>query len=428
MNPFFATAFGRREPPPVVLARFEQVEESETGSAGEDELQFSAIAHGWVTSSYIDRAEPLIAFSEAPISIVTMKRSVGQSLGWDEPSDESPEEKFWTFIDFRDGATAPAEHAMTLFSQPIPRNVYTMNPAPSDLVSKISKLASLDHLPDATEQEIRRALRLDHEAFAAAVYDVGQGNCNAVVDDEYVPLLYFDFGGGVTRNAPTFPAGLRKFCFRHRPTIVLSHWDWDHWSSAARDVAAQACRWIVPRQMLGRLGGVHASMAANIVAAGKLLVWPTGNSSISNGHLEIRKCMGKPRNHDGLALVISDPQSTGQPILLTGDAEYGSIPGALGKDYGALVASHHGGPMRSAAVPSSTTAASNRVVYSFGAGNSYHHALGATRANHIAGGWTCSLDTDAATRPSHVGIGWGNVKPGGVMPCAGACQLRIARS
>ena len=46
------------------------------------------------------------------------------------------------------------------------------------------------------------ALRAD----AAAVYDVGQGNANALLESSGMPVLYYDLGGGVLGNRHTFPS------------------------------------------------------------------------------------------------------------------------------------------------------------------------------------------------------------------------------
>jgi hypothetical protein len=60
-----------------------------------------------------------------------------------------------------------------------------------------------------------------------------QGASNAAVAAGVV-WLYFDLGGAVNGNLGTFPPELRRFCFSTHPPVVLSHWDWDHWSSASR--------------------------------------------------------------------------------------------------------------------------------------------------------------------------------------------------
>jgi hypothetical protein len=57
--------------------------------------------------------------------------------------------------------------------------------------------------------------------------------------------MYADLGGGVIGHATSFPADFKRLCLTRSPTIVLSHWDWDHWSSAGRFPAAQTMTWIV---------------------------------------------------------------------------------------------------------------------------------------------------------------------------------------
>jgi hypothetical protein len=70
-----------------------------------------------------------------------------------------------------------------------------------------------------------------------------RGSANAVLDLNGVPCMYADLGGGVIGHATSFPADFKRLCLT--PTIVLSHWDWDHWSSAGRFPAAQTMTWIV---------------------------------------------------------------------------------------------------------------------------------------------------------------------------------------
>lgn len=186
--------------------------------------------------------------------------------------------------------------------------------------------ASAHWPPPATaiKEEIGRT---DHPVEWVAVYDVGQGNANGICDGAETPLIYFDLGGGVTQNAATFPTALTDFCYARKPPVVLSHWDWDHWSAGARFNAASKLKWIVPNQWLG---GVHATFAAGLYAAGNLLVWPAGLDSISVGQVTILKYSGrgKGRNHTGLAIEVAGPNGQ-PPILLAGDARYSAIPGSL---------------------------------------------------------------------------------------------------
>lgn len=282
----------------------------------------------------------------------------------------------------------------------------------------MARLASLGGIPDADPRDLVASLSLRHQPYAVGIYEVGQGNCNAILDSQFVALLYFDFGGGVTQNAKTFPPQLRHFCFFYKPTIVLSHWDWDHWSSARakRDPEAQQQTWIVPRQTFG---GVHGAMAASIVSSGRLLIWPNTLPALRVGFIEIRKCTGAPRNDDGLVLLAHDPQRERLPIRLTGDAQYEFMPEVFHTSYAGLVAMHHGGRMSSSAPKPSPA---GNLVYSFGRDNSFDHAFPETRNWHIACGWTRALETanPKTPQPAHIAIGWGLLAPP-VLRCHGHC-------
>ena len=156
------------------------------------------------------------------------------------------------------------------------------------------------------------------------IYDVGQGSCAGLLVSGS-PRLYVDFGGGVLGNARTFPPALTSFCFAADPVIVLSHWDWDHWSSAYRDPRALAKTWIVPRQ--SPVGHVHRAFMLDVPEnGGRLVVWPRGGRLDRNA-LRIEACTGSTRNGSGLALVVHPPEGRpGNSILLPGDADLANIP------------------------------------------------------------------------------------------------------
>src|SRR5262249_38991336 len=117
---------------------------------------------------------------------------------------------------------------------------------------------SLDHVKDANPAEIWNLLSTAVHAIVAL--DVGQGNATALSGDVGDIALYFDFGGGVISNTKTFPKNHAHFCLRPAMPIVLSHWDWDHWSSAERaGSSSYDCKWIVPRQPLGANHRKHAA-------------------------------------------------------------------------------------------------------------------------------------------------------------------------
>lgn len=424
MNPFFRVEGGERllDGPQRVYARFEQLEE-DVELVENDAMLLSAVDGDWW-----DEAETseMRAFEQAPLSMLSWRRGDAEKFGWKPPEGEAPEEQFWLELEIDDSGDLPVTVAASLFDAGQPRYIRNARHVDSAQLSRLRRATSLDAVSLADPSDIHRALQVGHtdRGCGVAIYDVGQGNCNAVFGFDGKPLLYFDFGGGVTWNARTFPTALKRFCFSHDPPVVLSHWDWDHWSSAVRDPRATHRRWIVPNQ---RFGSIHAAMAANIAENGALLVWPEGVVAIAGPLVDVVKCNGEPRNHNGLAMYAKDPQGYGAPILLTGDADYAAVPRAQSLNLGGLVASHHGGRMRHPSVPRATTTGLERVVYSYGPGNSYNHAFPQTRQNHHNGGWTMSLDTgsNATPRPSHAAIGWEPLPLGIGCP---DCDLQIAQT
>lgn len=73
--------------------------------------------------------------------------------------------------------------------------------------------------------------------IAVAVYDVGQGNCNAIVDQNSYPRIFFDYGWAPNFHAksrPSLPLQLHCLDFCVTAPVVLSHWDMDHWSYAIK--------------------------------------------------------------------------------------------------------------------------------------------------------------------------------------------------
>jgi hypothetical protein len=270
------------------------------------------------------------------------------------------------------------------------------------------------------------------------VYDVGQGNANAACDAAETPLLYFDLGGGVTQHHSTFPSALTDFCYKFNPPVVLSHWDWDHWSSGARFPGAQGLDWVVPLQ---NLGGVHATFAAGLHNAGHLYVWPGAHVQLSVGQVTVRKCTGQGtgRNHTGLAVEVKGPAGQ-SPILLTGDARYSAIPGATASTFTSLVVPHHGADMRSHAVPAGKRLAGARTAYSFGPNNSYRHPRAVTQQDHDRNRWpqssqNASHPIDRSTSNSagvhlgNIGLAWssGARLPGHNCGVAG-CAVRLRQT
>jgi hypothetical protein len=257
---------------------------------------------------------------------------------------------------------------------------------------------------------------------AAAVYDVGQGGCNALIASD-APVLYFDFGGGCLWNAKTYPAALKQFCFCADPVVALSHWDRDHWAAAPRDTRVLSCPWIVPDQ--GVLPSTHLAFLISIVQANtphKVHVWPTTLRDVTVGSVTIERAQGKGRNDSGLALIARGPTDNEQ-MLFPADAAYDHIPSAPGT-FSSLVASHHGGRTGATFVPRSDKAKHGRLVYSYGDPNRYGHPKAAQVADH-GRLWRQDLHTPALRKNlGHVHLYWDQNQPPATLRCNGTrCQL-----
>jgi hypothetical protein len=267
------------------------------------------------------------------------------------------------------------------------------------------------------------------------VYDVGQGSANGLCDGSGMPLAYYDLGGAVLGNAGTFPSALTGLCLTHTPPVILSHWDWDHWSSGSRFPQAQQMTWIVPYQ---RLGAVHATFAADVAANGRLLVWPPALRSVEVGQLTIEKCRHKGRNHSGLAGHVTGPKGE-LPILLPGDARYSAIPSGHAS-YTSVVVPHHGADMKLKATPVCPALPASRLAYSYGQNNCYGHPRQVTYANHSVNGWAHSaagvpgsVDLHTCNRGGaglgHVALGWTGTARLPRQPCRQSiCKLQLIQS
>jgi len=258
-------------------------------------------------------------------------------------------------------------------------------------------------------------------ARSVCVYDVGQGNANAVCDESNLPLLYFDLGGGCAWNARTYPVNQRKaFCWTCRPPVVLSHWDFDHYFSGTFLRDAWKTTWIVPEQ--GPIGPTPRKMLAQIrQQGGTVLVWsrPPWAAQCGRVSLERPSPASGSKNQSGIVLRVDLPCSGGsRGILLPGDAGYKHLPPRLTRDLAGLVATHHGAS-RHMGVPPSTVGA-GAVVYSYGPHNTYGHPTKAAGDRHAANGWNARFDTpngDVLIAPWFTSL---------LVPCGGAqCGIQL---
>ncbi|MDO9356388.1 MAG: hypothetical protein Q7T55_22005, partial [Solirubrobacteraceae bacterium] len=263
-----------------------------------------------------------------------------------------------------------ASQFLSLGSPPVDRAVKSFKWLTGAAAQRVAALGDISHLPDATDEELENALGRP-SPNAVAVYDVGQGACQALlVRGE--PVLYFDVGGGSDRDSKTLPATFNGLCLCADPAIVLSHFHHDHWALVRRFNALFEQTWVVPRQG-DSIGFNNAVLAGLIASKGTLLVWPDDVPTRRFGRVTVHRCTGKSRNNSGLALSVGEAGST---ILLPGDARYREIAN-LPEEVLSLVAAHHGGVTnaKSTEIPQPSRGSAGRLVYSYGPDNSYGHPL-----------------------------------------------------
>ncbi|MFO0611520.1 MAG: hypothetical protein U0414_02945 [Polyangiaceae bacterium] len=359
-------------------------------------------------------AEAIAKLPTAVALAVAVPREI--VAGWDESS--------WMIIELR------RSDADTPLSWRLHMDLADDAPATVELVSwtartgigaAANRAVGYSRIPIATDKALAAALAI-LQAELAAVYEVGQGVCQALCNSSSQPLAYVDFGGGCLANASSYPTHL-VFCYAQNPIVVLSHWDFDHWRSALASPGSLSLTWIAPKQKWGPTAGSFVGSLRG--AGGTLLLWGRSSSPALPGHLSIARCTGSSRNDSGLAVKAAIRRlGVTSRALFPGDARYTAIPAGLLGTLDHLVASHHG-----SGLVGTPPAAGRDVVYSFGinrAGtfmgtNSHGHPDRRALATARTAGWHTRHDTAAG----HVGL-W--PQPGAVAGRAGACPTCVGCS
>jgi hypothetical protein len=291
--------------------------------------------------------------------------------------------------------------------QPGPHHkVTSIRPADWHRQMQLKAATNTNHVPHATAAEVKRLLSsvTQHGVDFAVAYDVGQGGCHGLCDAQGAVRAYFDFGGGVTVNAKTYPANLNHFCFLHHPPIILSHWDADHWAAAGVDQRALSADWLAPDQTHLLSPAAAAQIAAIFQNKGTLLYYTSSIKPAWYGqvHLELGQGSRNSLNDTGIALTLSKKKGGGGlQLLMPGDAEYRFVHSFTGgPQYHSVVAPHHGGVLSNPTVPVCGTASSNcRMAYSCGPGNTHGHPLANTITWHQHASWHHQM-TGCPVQPS----------------------------
>jgi hypothetical protein len=272
--------------------------------------------------------------------------------------------------------------------------------------------------------ELKERLNAIDTSGGVIAYDVGQGAAHAALSAKHRPSVYIDLGGGVIGNTHTFSEEFKGFCFTAKPLIILTHWDWDHWSSALRQPDALDMTWLAPQ--LRKPLPIQRAFAAELGVRGNLCEWPATTTTPFRGKtLFIEKCSGKTSNDSGLAVTVRR-EGTRKKFLIPGDASYWFIPSVkAGHRFDGLSMTHHGGVLHHKTYPTPKRGAAS--VLSVGATNSHRHPRLDTLDFHLGKKWRLPLATGfSGQRPSHAYVAWGEqprLVAGGCL--RGACSTAL---
>lgn len=315
----------------------------------------------------------------------------------------------WVNIEVASQATArsiPAEVVMFGNSaEPVRLHITSLVPARLKLnESRVLALSGEARTPASFIAAILDFSLRESGNLAVAAYDVGQGNCNAIVDQYEHPRVFFDLGWAPNFHSYTRPPAQPDFfaCDRHAVApVVLSHWDMDHWSYAIarsefkpanlttrHEWNPQALKrfWIarVPQTIAHQIGPLAMSFYRELTRVhlfpgiSAMLLWPNDCSRIdfSQGWLEACEPpahLPQDRNNTGIAMFVQ-PNRKGPAILMTGDANFPSIPTLrtnIRLGLAGMIAPHHGSDITN--VPKPLKKGPKKLVLSVGKENVYGH-------------------------------------------------------
>ncbi|WP_298727826.1 hypothetical protein [uncultured Pseudomonas sp.] len=258
------------------------------------------------------------------------------------------------------------------------------------------KLVEFCQAPDAKHVQQLSSWRPRRNASGpfVRVVDVGQASFSAIHSSKNItsPIMgYFDVGEPLFFHHKTFPSVfLEQKRVPQSGFVVLSHWDFDHYSLAVSKIPElRNLAWYAPDQPIGpNAARLQALLGTNLT----LLSAPF--FSIRSG-IELWKGTGAPsnRNDSGYAMRII---RAGGPVLLSGDLPYSLLPLGIGTQFSAIAITHHGGAFTGPPpIPMSQGAL---AAVSYGIPNRYHHPNTAAIGLHQSAGWSIQPTNTSARK------------------------------
>lgn len=291
-------------------------------------------------------------------------------------------------------------------------------------LGRLSLLAGFNNRKQDIVDALEAPLRGKGFPINVMVYDIGQGNANALVDERGRPRLFFDLGWPDSFNPTTRPSAppdlfaCERMCPGPIAPVILSHWDYDHWGYAVANTTydfgkgaakmsfkpdAMLRPWIVPkppRIKNGKgLGPTHMRFLATLP---NRIAWPnTLRTVVFSAGIITRsnvRVLPTSRNNQALAWFVMGPDSN-EAILLPGDLSFNRLrwPNPSPRIAG-LVASHHAGivsgitttPMLKAAIPT-------KYAVSVGSGNKHGHPITSIVTDYQLANWHPDVRTSNRT-------------------------------
>jgi hypothetical protein len=425
----------RSRGPLKVYAKIERDVEDEKS---DDRIVFQAIELTWFDSMESDgETLNLEKFVGARFFTIKVRKTVTARFSQVLARAMTDNDNVWFQIDFLWPKKFSDDPAMARIFEYAEKPAWNLRIAsisiPKDAAQE--KLLSVFQLTEQNKvnpKDGMRSLDVLHDPFVVA-YDVGQGAANGIHAAEGRVAAYFDFGGGTTTHAKTYPIGL-SFCFATQPIIFLSHWHSDHWISATKhDKRALKSTWIVPEQTIGPFDLVLILAIEH--EGGSVIVVPSSTGLITAGPITIGTCTGTNRNESGLAMLV---RTESGEVLLSGDCGYEHLPdfwngATTAPELLGLTVPHHGGlttRLTNKATPT-PLGGKSKLAFSYGKPNRYKHPRKDVENTHIAAGWSKDMMRETPARRDE--LGHVALSPGppivccNILPCGQTCTLRATQ-
>jgi beta-lactamase superfamily II metal-dependent hydrolase len=231
---------------------------------------------------------------------------------------------------------------------------------------------------------------LPRDFDAIRAIDVGQASCIAM-EKNGQQVAFFDVGFPLPFFKKSLPRKVTELSPAENCLVILSHWDYDHYSWAKKNPLFRELRWIAPEGNLSKSGTKFANSLGD-----KLLRLPRGNR-IGNKNMQIDWATGNPndKNNSGIVVTIN---LHGRKVLLTGDAAYNNISPHLLSDLSGVSIPHHGG-LTEGNIPYPILTGS-KAISCCGQKNSYGHPRSEILDGHRGNLWEVEVTGHVTGHPA----------------------------